>query len=206
MSKHVQYLLTTISFSIVRAAKVIRAASKSSKSGKSSKSSTKDREEPAKEPAKEPKYDEVVPKEEKHLMLYVDASEGSASFNLDEHCDAGAYCVGTILTFKNSLYYDEHLKYPAGTNIGTCTIVAEYPAEYEHDPSIQKAYCTWSVIVDHEGEIAIQGVGTVGSLDGDVFLITAASGSYKGHEGTLLSKPTDETLLIYEYKFTFHYY
>jgi hypothetical protein len=56
--------------------------------------------------------------------------------------------------------------------------------------------CTFSVDVEHKGEIAVQGFGNLGP-NGTTFRITASSGSiYKGEEGTLTSTP-DETKTKY---------
>jgi hypothetical protein len=145
------------------------------------------------------KYDPMEPKtEDPPSEFYLDAGTPSPVFQLDDVCEGA--CVGTIITFKNDLYYDEHLTHKAGSNIGTCTVVAEYPAEYEHDPAIQQLYCLYTVCIDGYGEIAVAGVGTF-SLDGSTFLITASSGAYACYTGSLFSKPTDETMTKHYYKF-----
>jgi len=114
-------------------------------------------------------------------------------FNLDDHCDPAAYCVGTIIPFVSNVYYDKHLEHYAGTTKGTCVAVADHP--------VLEFYCVFTVAVEHEGEIALQG-SLADSADGTTFLITAASGSYKGEEGTLKYTPKDEN--ITKYSFTFY--
>jgi len=100
-----------------------------------------------------------------------------------------------VTPFVNNVYYDEHLSHFAGTSKGTCIAVADHPS--------LEFYCTFTVAVEHEGDIAVQGSGSV-SLDGSTLLIAAASGTYKGYEGSLLSGPVDDTAAIYKYTFTFH--
>ena len=121
-------------------------------------------------------------------------------FNLTTRCEGS--CVGTVITFKNDLYYDEHLTHEAGFNIGSCTVVAEHPAEYEHDPPIQQLYCLFSVFVDHYGEIALAGVGTFDKL-AVPFSLQQPLVLTHATQDRVVSVPTDETMTKYSYKFTF---
>lgn len=131
-----------------------------------------------------------------HLELYKDASGDYIFFNLDEHCDPHEYCVGTVIPFKNDLFYDAHLdphSY-AGYEIGHCIVVADHP--------VLQFYCLFSVFIDHKGQIALQGYGTL-SAEGSTFLITAAAGEYEAFKGSLDATPTDETNEKYFLKFEF---
>ena len=125
--------------------------------------------------------------------LYADVSDGDTIFfNLDKHCHPDAYCVGTVVPFKNKVYYDKHLTHFAGYSVGQCIVVHTH-----------LFYCTSSVDVEHKGEIAVQGFGDLGP-DGTTFLITAASGIYEGEEGTLTSTPDDTKSKYYKYSFEFY--
>lgn len=117
-------------------------------------------------------------------------------FNLDEHCTEGEPCVGTIYTLKTPLYYDEYLKHRAGFKIGDCTVVS-----VEELPTVIHAYCVLTVVLDHEGEIVVQGSMIVNK--GGYFLITAASGTYAGNEGSLVTAPTETVPTTAKLSFTF---
>lgn len=148
----------------------------------------------------EPEPEPEMPKMEPPHEFYLDTSVPSQVFQLDKTCEGS--CVGTVIPFKNPLFDDEHLVYEAGYSLGHCTVVAEHPDVDPHKPYIQQMYCLFTVFINGYGEIAVAGVGTF-SPDGSTFLITAASGAYACYTGSLLSKPTDETMTKYYYKFTF---
>ena len=120
------------------------------------------------------------------IELYSDASD-NVYFNVDKHCEKDKICVGAVFPWKDPLYYDKDKKYPAGYLIGYCIIVADYHPNYE-------MYCVLSVVVDHVGEIAAAGPATLGGGVANTFLITAASGDYKGKEGSVIGYPSLRTL------------
>lgn len=126
-------------------------------------------------------------------MLYLDASEGSSAYDLDAHCEVSP-CVGTVIVFKNKLYYDAHFEHFAGVALGQCIVVAEHP-----DPLF---YCVYTSVVEDHGEIAVQGYGSQ-SPDGSTFLITAAADEYAGLGGSLTSTPLNEENTKYLYEFEF---
>jgi hypothetical protein len=144
---------------------------------------------------------------------------GPSIFQLNMTCE-DTTCVGQVLTFKSPLYLDKYLHYPAGFAIGHCIVVAAYVPKDSHEPTVYKPYCLYTyeisyekeldyydmyhekIICEFDAEVAVQGVGSLGS-ESSTQLITAAAGLFEGLEGSVTVAPTEKYPEVFESYFEF---